>query len=358
MDDAPTGREMLPSPAEIETISTEQQLELAVGEAENRFKFLQRVMKVALQRTYEQDWVVFDGKPYLTGTGAERIRPMFGITLTDLDSKRYEERDKDGPYYYFVVSGIAHFKGDAMAVVGTCSSRDQFFATRWEEDPKTHKRERQLIPSQDVDPTNIVKAAYTNLVTNAVTRILGIRGFSLDQLKEFGLDPAKIAKVKFTGRKPVPAAGDSASPSAAAPAAAPPADTSTTTTSSTTPTNGAPPDGTSWFTSLQQAVGQYVGAHFGSPQGLSLLQRVTAYKAFQGWRSWDALAKRENVEQICQISFKRLTEIIAKEGKPAAAAPPTDSSSTPPKASDGQSSPSSPPSGGAAPPAQTGLGVS
>jgi hypothetical protein len=182
---------------ELEVISPEQQsVDAAVAEAEKRIEFLNKVMAVALKRTYEQDWVDFQGKPYLVSSGAERLRPLFGIKFTDLKWERMNGTDEKGSYYVYIVTGNAHFRGDVIPVIGTCSSRDQFFAVRYDEN-----NEKYYLPSSEVDPTNILKAAYSNMITNGVVRILGLRNLTWEQLKEQGLDPEKAAKVKFTSKR-------------------------------------------------------------------------------------------------------------------------------------------------------------
>ena len=195
-------KEMLPLPEELETIDVGQRVEIAVREAETRLGMLQRVMQVALKRTLPQDWVDFHGNPYLTAGGAERLRGLFAITVDNTEVKRYEDKDDRGGYFWFVVSAIAHFRDDALAVMGTCSARDQFFSTRHE------GNEKILLPADQVDPTNLLKAAYSNMLTNAVTRILGIRNLTWGQLEAIGFKRGEAARVEF---KPFSIRGDAPS---------------------------------------------------------------------------------------------------------------------------------------------------
>lgn len=186
----------------------------AIAEAERRAELLAKVTIAAVKRTYPQDWIDFrsqdpddKGTPYLAAAGAERLRSLFGISITDLDVKRYEDRDKDGAYYFYVVTAIAHWRGDEVAVMGTCSSRDQFYRTRYQDG------QRVLLPSEEIDPTNIVKAARSNMIANAVSGILGLRGLTWTQLAQFGVERGKGGTATFGDRKPRPEA--SATPAAA-----------------------------------------------------------------------------------------------------------------------------------------------
>lgn len=49
----------------------------------------------------------------------------------------------------------------------------------------------------EIDETNIRKAAYSNMVVNGVTRILGIRNLTWDQVKAAGIDQSKAPKVTY-----------------------------------------------------------------------------------------------------------------------------------------------------------------
>lgn len=184
---------------ELEVINVDQHSIIdPIAEAEKRVDYINKVMKIALKVTKPQDWVDFQGKPYLCGPGAERLRPLFGITLSDVKYDRMNLDDEKGPYYVFIVTGTAHFRGDSIPVIGTCSSRDQFFSVRYDDNG-----EKYYLPASEVDMTNILKAAYTNMLTNAVTRCIGIRNLTWEQLSELGFDRSKAAKVEFSqGDKP------------------------------------------------------------------------------------------------------------------------------------------------------------
>jgi len=280
-----TGREMLPVPQDLETVDLSQQVELAVREAETRLEIIQRVMQVALKATYTQDWIDMNGKPYLAATGAERLASLFGVTVTDMDSKRYEDRDDRGTYYYFVVTGTAHFRGTSISVMGTCSARDPFFSTRYENE------QRILLPAEAVDQPNIVKAAYSNMIANAVTRVLGIRGLTWQQLEQLGFDRKGAASVRFQDRK----------------AGGKPADTPAGQPGPTPATTG--PD--SWVTKLEALLDSIDGAD--KP---TVLLSITAFDKkdggrFNGYDSIAAIRQRsKQPEKVAQIAHARLAEQI------------------------------------------------
>lgn len=278
--------EIVPVARDLETIDLSQQVELAVREAETRLEIIQRVMKVALKATYAQDWVDMQGKPYLAATGAERLASLFGVTVTNMDSKRYEDRDDRGSYYYFVVTGTAHFRGTSIAVLGTCSARDPFFSTRYEDG------QRVLLPAEAVDQPNIVKAAYSNMIANAVTRVLGIRGLTWEQLEQLGFDRKLAASVRFQDRKGTAAASSGAP-----------------TAQSASPT----PSGESWADKLEALLASIASDDAGR---VAILKLVTAFDKTSGGRfpGYESIAmirqRSRQPEKVCQIAYAKLKEHI------------------------------------------------
>ena len=88
----------------------------------------------------------------------------------------------------YVFSGfLTKANGRTNQFVGTCTSRDPFFA----------KRGGNLLPMHEVDEENILKAAYTNFVSNAVSRSYGLRNLTWDQLKNYGILREKATKVEY-----------------------------------------------------------------------------------------------------------------------------------------------------------------
>jgi DNA polymerase III delta prime subunit len=77
-------------------------------------------------------------------------------------------------------------------VIGTCSSRDKFFS----------ESKGVLKPDSDIDETNIKKAAYTNMTTNAVSRLLGLRNLTWEQLKAGNINKEKLQAVDYNSSRP------------------------------------------------------------------------------------------------------------------------------------------------------------
>lgn len=181
---------------ELQTIDNGQlvQQEDFTAIAEQRIDTIGRVIKIALKNTNNDDWVcqgpAETGKPYLCGSGAEKIARCFGVFIPEPDLKREDRKDEKGEHYIYICKGIVSLPTthDKIFAIGTCTSRDQFFAQRYNKKTK----EKYMLPLSEIDEGNIMKSAYTNFCVNGITRLLGLRNLSWKDLDDHGLDSAYI----------------------------------------------------------------------------------------------------------------------------------------------------------------------
>ena len=176
---------------------------------EQRNELFNRVLAAAIRETGPGDWINQNGKPYLTASGAEKIARRFAIRIFDTEYDREEFNDDKGKMYLYTVRGKACMAGssnDIIDAIGTCDTRDAFFA----------KRKGQLLPIEDIDIGNIKKAAYSNFMMNAITHLLGIRNLTWDVLSQYGITKDGKQAVTYKSAKPKPAA-DPQAPSKDAP---------------------------------------------------------------------------------------------------------------------------------------------
>ena len=178
---------------ENEMMPVEENIEMVIARAEKQIEVLQKVLAIAVKRTTHYDWVDQQGKPYLTASGAEKLMPLFGVNLTHTSYEKKISQDDKGQYYIYQYRGTFSWKGGSIEAIGACSSRDKFFA--WDSKEKTYKA------LSEVDECNIMKAAYSNMMVNGVTRLLGIRNLTWEQLQSFGIDKSKVARVEYGGAK-------------------------------------------------------------------------------------------------------------------------------------------------------------
>jgi len=151
-------------------------------QAEKRLEAMRKIKLVALALTNRQDWVNENGKPYLQSTGSEKIARMFGVSWQIEEPAR--EVFPDG-HYEWSYKGHFHLSGSSITAIGARSSRDKFFSRRGGND----------LPPSEVDSSNVKKAAYTNMLANGITRLLGLRNLTWEDLSQY----AKIRKEEVQG---------------------------------------------------------------------------------------------------------------------------------------------------------------
>ena len=157
--------------------------------AEKRVDTFNKIKLIALRATNSQDWIDQDGSPYLQGPGAEKVGRLFGLDWKlKGDPRKVSSDDDKGPFYYYEVRLLVSSKsGDNIEAVGTCSSRDSFFA-------KAKGAWRLL---SEIDETNIMKSAYTNALSNGITRLLGLRNLTWEEVERHtGLKRDQVAQVR------------------------------------------------------------------------------------------------------------------------------------------------------------------
>ena len=159
-------------------------------QAEKRIDAIAKIKRISLKSTNRHDWVDQGGKPYLQVSGAEKIARMFGI------SWRISEPIKEtieGGHFSFTYKGYFSLAGATIEAIGTRSSKDGFFKKYGYENGQ-----KQELPASVIDAGDVKKSAYTNCIGNGITRLLGIRNLTYEDLKEFsGITPEQLGKVDY-----------------------------------------------------------------------------------------------------------------------------------------------------------------
>lgn len=178
-----------------EIIIPDQIVDQVLAVAEKRLINIKRIKEYALSLTNERDWVSLGGKPYLCAAGAEKVARPFGVRIKIIGHpEKIVGTDAKGEYYIWIYRGTASLGQiglDEVDVQGICSSRDEFFAIV----------SGELKPISEVDEPSIMKKAYNNLIMNGITRILGLRNMTWEEVK-FGIsDKSKASTVNYKSRK-------------------------------------------------------------------------------------------------------------------------------------------------------------
>jgi len=152
---------------------------IAVAEnAEKRIEAVKKIKSLALKVTNGLDWVDMGGKPYLQSSGGEKIARLFGISWQINEPTITTE---EGGHFTYTYTGIFSLGGVSIEAVGTRSSKDPFFS-------RAHGSD--VLPSE-IDKGDVKKAAFTNLTANGITRLLGIRNLTWEELGVAGIQKGK-----------------------------------------------------------------------------------------------------------------------------------------------------------------------
>lgn len=165
-------------------------------QAEKRIEAMAKIKRVALKLTNRHDWTDQGGKPYLQVSGAEKVARLFGISW-QISEPVFEQ--EDGGHFSYTYKGYFSIAGATIEAIGTRSSKDGFFKKYdWKNGEKTE------LPPSAIDKGDVKKAAFTNLLGNGITRLLGLRNLTYEDLQEFaGITKDQLGKVdyKSSGKK-------------------------------------------------------------------------------------------------------------------------------------------------------------
>lgn len=151
-------------------------------QAEKRVMALNKIKKAALLATNARDWTDQNGNPYLQVSGSEKVARVFGIAWR-IDEPIFEQEESG--HFAYTYKGYFTVAGATIEAIGTRSSKDPFFKRY-----AGKGDDRKELPPSEIDKGDLKKAAYTNCIGNGVTRLLGLRNLTWDDLAEF----AKITK--------------------------------------------------------------------------------------------------------------------------------------------------------------------
>lgn len=177
-------------------LMNEEDLENAIKKAERMETLVRKIKTLAIKQTNSHDWVDMQGKPYLQSSGAEKIARMFGISWRICEGypKKETMQDEKGSYYIYSYKGEFVMGGKSIEIIGTCSQRDKLFG-------KDSKAENGLKPASEIDETNVIKKANTNMIVRGITTILGIRNLTWDEVNNGGVDQKQTNKVVYQTEK-------------------------------------------------------------------------------------------------------------------------------------------------------------
>lgn len=147
---------------------TEQSMQRSIEAAERYLGIIDRIRKVALRLTNVRDWSDQGGNPYLEKSGCDKIACGFGIQVDSPIIEKEACTDDRGDYIIYTIKGTGRWNNNVASEIGTCSTRDDFFALRRE------NGEKKLLPLSEIDLCDIKRKAHTNFMNRLIKRLLGL----------------------------------------------------------------------------------------------------------------------------------------------------------------------------------------
>lgn len=185
--------EVIETAAEDLPVIADDQLVALVAQAEKRIEAFNKLKGLALRLTNARDWVAQGDNPYMQASAAEKIGSFFGVSWhIDEPSCEHEE----GGHFTYTYQGEFIWRGNKITAIGTRSSKDPFFKKyRYANGNKTE------LPASEIDKGDVKKSAYTNTIANGVTRSLGIRNLTWDDLKTYaGITRDQVSSVDYKSK--------------------------------------------------------------------------------------------------------------------------------------------------------------
>jgi len=173
----------------VSPLESDKLIEIA-QQAEKRIEAVKKIKTMALRLTNAHDWTDQGGKPYLQVSGSEKVARLFGISWRFLGE--IQRKDEEGGHFSFEVPMEFVMTGASVEFRGSRSSKDPFFS----------KKHGIDISPSEIDRTDVMKASITNTIGNGITRLLGIRNLTWDDLAGAGIKQGDVGKVEYKKEKP------------------------------------------------------------------------------------------------------------------------------------------------------------
>ncbi len=182
-------------PAKIEPLS--------IARLESEIEQWKQLKILLVKATRPGDWKIFGDKPYPEMPAVISIAARAGVSLHILGQPVPQYfNDADPPYViYTSIAGARRGIGPEFQEVGMACSKDEFF---W--------RDKKPIPYHEVNVTTVAKKSYTNAARRALTACLGMRDFTVEDLRAAGKEYEDVQVIGFRkGKKGGPKPATTAS---------------------------------------------------------------------------------------------------------------------------------------------------
>jgi hypothetical protein len=160
--------------------------EREVALAEEAVPHFERIRRIALEVTRQDDWIDIGGRPHLNSSGAMKVAALFGVSLTGMRVDETHEKLDGKEVVRYAARLTARFLGREVETEGVASSDDAFFS----------RKNGKPVPLHEVNLNSVRKKAVTNAQVRAVKAILGLGGITWDEVRAAGVSRQKVAAVR------------------------------------------------------------------------------------------------------------------------------------------------------------------
>jgi hypothetical protein len=173
------------------TFNSDKEVDEYIAQVDRRNRAIDRIVDAALSHLMPTDFVDFDGKPYLDGVAAERLKKYLGIQVYDVErtpATGYEIIE-EGDSVRFMVTYRANYRLGNMVQVGIGI---------WDTHKKLIGRKGgEYKDIADISLPDLDSSARTKMEGDGVSRLLGLRRLTWAYLEERGFKRDKTTKVTY-----------------------------------------------------------------------------------------------------------------------------------------------------------------
>ena len=149
----------------------------------------------------QKDKTHFGENEYIEKSGWVKLRMAMNVSFEIMDDgQRIPGRDSEGDYYTWKFKGRATSpNGVYIQMDGACSSRDEFFSMKRDEDGNQVRR-----ASSEIDEKDIIATAQTNAFVRCMSFLMGFGEVGADEMrgKQFAKKAATFPFGDFKGQEP------------------------------------------------------------------------------------------------------------------------------------------------------------
>ena len=149
----------------------------------------------------EKDYTWMGDNQYIEKSGWVKMRMAMNCSFEILDEgQRIVGTDDEGEYYTWIFKGRATApNGVSVQMSGACSSRDEFFSLKRNEEGESIRRK-----SSEIDEKDIIVTAQTNCFNRCMSFLCGFGELSGEEVrgKQFSKKPATFPFGDLKGQEP------------------------------------------------------------------------------------------------------------------------------------------------------------